>query len=222
MLSIGSSIYYRPKDKAMHADNARMNFARGGGGDHLALMRVFDQWVDTGHSVQWCFENYLQHRLLSKARDVREQLVGLCDRVEVDAGASSSDPEGVCKAMTAGYFYNTARLGRTGEYKTTKQQHTVYIHPSSVLMPRIAKPEGGESKEQEQKRREEEEKAMQSLPKWLMFHELAFTTKEYMRQCCPIKGSWLVEIAPHYYQASDVQEQQGGRMPNLKSRAKAA
>ena len=50
------------KEKAVHADNARMNFARGGGGDHLALMRVYDQWVETGQSVQWCFERYLQHR----------------------------------------------------------------------------------------------------------------------------------------------------------------
>lgn len=37
----GSSVFYRPKDKAVHADNAKMNFARGGGGDHLALLR----WV---------------------------------------------------------------------------------------------------------------------------------------------------------------------------------
>ena len=35
----GSSVFYRPKDKAVHADNAKMNFARGGGGDHLALLR---------------------------------------------------------------------------------------------------------------------------------------------------------------------------------------
>lgn len=32
MLSIGSSVFYRPKDKAVHADNAKINFARGGGG----------------------------------------------------------------------------------------------------------------------------------------------------------------------------------------------
>lgn len=35
----GSSVFYRPKDKAVHADNAKLNFARGGGGDHLALLR---------------------------------------------------------------------------------------------------------------------------------------------------------------------------------------
>ena len=74
MMSVGASVFYRPKDKAVHADNAKMNFARGGGGDQLALMRCYDEWVETGYSTQWCFENYLQVRNLNKARDIREQL----------------------------------------------------------------------------------------------------------------------------------------------------
>ena len=71
-----------------------------------------------------------------------------------------------------------------------KQQHTVHIHPSSVLA------------------REEDP------PKWLLYHELAFTSKEYMRSVAPIKGEWLVEIAPHYYQSQDVEEAAAKKMPN--------
>lgn len=52
MLSCGNSVFYRPKDHAVHADNARLNFARGGGGDHGTLMRVYNQWVDTNYSTQ--------------------------------------------------------------------------------------------------------------------------------------------------------------------------
>lgn len=52
MLSCGGSVFYRPKDHAVHADNARINFARGGGGDHVTLMRVYNQWVDTNYSTQ--------------------------------------------------------------------------------------------------------------------------------------------------------------------------
>jgi pre-mRNA-splicing factor ATP-dependent RNA helicase DHX16 len=40
MLSVGNSIFYRPKDKQVHADNARMNFHAGNVGDHLALLKV--------------------------------------------------------------------------------------------------------------------------------------------------------------------------------------
>lgn len=37
------------------------------------------------------------------------------------------------QSMTSGFFYNTAKMSKSGDYKTIKNQHTVYIHPSSVL-----------------------------------------------------------------------------------------
>jgi hypothetical protein len=42
-----------------------------------------------------------------------------------------------------------------------------------------------------------------------------------MRTCSPIKGEWLVEIAPHYYQSADVEEPNAKRMPNMKGAGKA-
>ena len=189
MISLGSSVFYRPKDKAVHADNAKLNFARGGGGDHLALMRCYKEWVDTSYSTQWCYENYVQVRNLNKARDIREQLAALCERVEIEV-SSSSDTAAIGKALTAGYFYNISKLGKSGtDYKTVKHKHTVYIHPSSVMS------------------REEDP------PKWLLYHELAYTTKEYMRTVTPISGEWLIEIAPHYYQQTDVEEEGAKKMP---------
>jgi pre-mRNA-splicing factor ATP-dependent RNA helicase DHX16 len=43
MLSVGNGVFYRPKDKLMHADTARQTFFKPGG-DHLALLNVFNQW----------------------------------------------------------------------------------------------------------------------------------------------------------------------------------
>ncbi len=43
MLSVGNSVYFRPKDKKMHADNARKTFFRPGG-DHLTLLNVYNTW----------------------------------------------------------------------------------------------------------------------------------------------------------------------------------
>jgi len=196
MLSIGSSVFYRPKEKAIHADTARMNFARGGGGDHIALQRCYTEWAETDYSVQWCFENFVQVRNMRKARDIRDQLEGLCERVEIDQELSSpDDQEAVLKAIASGFFYNTAKLGKSGDYITVKQRRTVYIHPSSVL-----------AKEEE-------------LPGWLVYFELAFTTKEFMRQVAPIQPGWLVEIAPHFYQDSEVQDSSVKKMPkNVKKR----
>lgn len=61
MLSVNNAIFYRPKDKVVHADNARKNFFRPGG-DHLTLLNVYEQWAETNYSTQWCYENFIQHR----------------------------------------------------------------------------------------------------------------------------------------------------------------
>lgn len=58
MLSVGNSIFYRPKEKAMHADNARKNFFRPGG-DHMTLLNVYEQWKETNYSINWCFESFI-------------------------------------------------------------------------------------------------------------------------------------------------------------------
>lgn len=90
MLSVNNAIFYRPKDKVVHADNARVNFFRPGG-DHLTLLNVYDQWVETGYSTQWCYENFIQHRSMKRARDVREQLEGLMERVEIEISSNPND-----------------------------------------------------------------------------------------------------------------------------------
>lgn len=60
MVSAGSGIFYRPKDKAVFADNAHQNFHRGNVGDHIALLTVYNSWAETAFSAQWCYENYVQ------------------------------------------------------------------------------------------------------------------------------------------------------------------
>jgi pre-mRNA-splicing factor ATP-dependent RNA helicase DHX16 len=41
MVSVGNSIFFRPKEKAIHADNAKKNFFRPGG-DDICLLNVFE------------------------------------------------------------------------------------------------------------------------------------------------------------------------------------
>ena len=192
MLQIGASVFYRPKERALHADNARVNFHRPGG-DHLTLLNVWNQWAETQFSTQWCFENFIQVRSLRKARDIREQLAGLMERVELEVASNSGDTDAICKATTAGFFYHTARMQKSLDYRTVKNSQTVHIHPSSSLH--------GQQ------------------PRWVVYHELVFTTKEFMRQIVEIKSEWLVEIAPHYYKKKDVEDDSGKRMPKVVGKA---
>eukprot|EP00898_Chlorokybus_atmophyticus_P001287 jgi/Chlat1/2159/Chrsp17S02733 len=193
MLSIGNSVFYRPKDKAVHADNARMNYHAGNIGDHLALLKVYSAWADTNFATQYCYENYIQVRSMKRARDIRDQLVGLLERVEIESESNSHELDAIKKAITAGFFYHTARLQRTGAYRTVKNPQTVHIHPSSGLA--------------------------QVLPTNVVYHELVYTSKEYMRQVTEIKPEWLVEIAPHYYKMKDVEDGMSKKMPKVAGRA---
>ena len=184
MLSEASALFFRPKDKKIHADSARNRFTVKEGGDHLTLLNIWNQWVESDFSPVWARENFLQQRSLTRARDVRDQLAKLCERVEVapsSSGAANIDP--VKKALTAGFFPNAAIMQRDGSsYRTVKNNTTVYIHPSSVLM-KSDPPE-----------------------KTVIYYELVQTTKEYMRSCLPVERRWLSEVAPHFHKKKDIDD----------------
>lgn len=47
MLSVNNAIFYRPKDKLIHADTARKSFSHIAG-DHIMLLNVYNQWAESG------------------------------------------------------------------------------------------------------------------------------------------------------------------------------
>ncbi|XP_037227979.1 pre-mRNA-splicing factor ATP-dependent RNA helicase DHX16 [Falco rusticolus] len=108
------------------------------------------------------------------------------ERVEVAPSSCAGNYSLVRKAVTAGFFYHTARLTRGG-YRTVKHQQTVFIHPNSSLF--------------------------EEQPRWVIYHELVFTTKEFMRQVIEIDSAWLLEVAPHYYQAKELEDASARKMP---------
>lgn len=110
MLQESAAIFYRPKDKKMHADKARASFVRAGG-DHFTLLNVWEQWAESNFSQTFCYEQFLQFKVLSRVRDIRDQLAGLCDRVEVvvEGNSNATDIIPIQKAITSGYFYCTVR-----------------------------------------------------------------------------------------------------------------
>ena len=59
MLSESGSLFYRPKQKKLEADTARQNFVKPGG-DHFTLLNVWDQWAESGYSISWTYEHFIQ------------------------------------------------------------------------------------------------------------------------------------------------------------------
>ncbi|KAK3088261.1 hypothetical protein FSP39_016720 [Pinctada imbricata] len=193
MLSVNNAIFYRPKDKVVQADTARVNFFRPGG-DHITLLNVYERWEETAFSTQWCYENFIQHRSMKRARDVRDQLEGLMERVEIEVVSNPGDTIGIRKSITAGFFYHTARLDKGGNYRTVKHHQTVMVHPNSSLF--------------------------EDRPRWLIYHELVFTTKEFMRQVIEIDNGWLLEVAPHYYKQKELEDTSKRKMPKNTGKAR--
>jgi len=70
---------------------------------------------------------------MKRARDVRDQLEGLMERVEIEKTSNAGDHDAIRKAIAAGFFYHTASLQKSGSYKTVKTAQPVDIHPSSGL-----------------------------------------------------------------------------------------
>ncbi|ETN82043.1 helicase protein [Necator americanus] len=192
MLSCNAAVFYRPKAMIIHADSARKGFWSPAG-DHLTLLNVYNKWKETNYSQQWCVENFVQHRTMKKARDIRDQLEGLLERVEIEP-KSNSCTIAIRKAITAGYFYNCSKLDNSGHYKTVKHKHTVQVHPNSCLF--------------------------EELPRWVVYYELVFTSKEFMREISQIESSWLLEVAPHYYKGRELEDPTNKKMP--KQRGKSA
>lgn len=178
MLSLQNSVFFRPKERKEAADSARKAF-NDPMGDHLSLLNVWRQYEESGYSNQWCHEHFVQLKSMKKAREIREQLVNLLDRVEIEL-KSVSDSDSIRKAFVMGFFGNSAQIQQSGEsYRSIKHNQTIYIHPSSVLFG--------------------------NQPKWVIYFELMLTTKEYMRQVLEIDPSWLLEAAPHYFKSEDVE-----------------
>lgn len=65
-----------------------------------------------------------------------------------------------------------AHLERTGHYLTVKDNQMVHLHPSTCL---------------------------DHKPEWALYQEFVLTSRNYIRTVTDIKGEWLVDIAPHYY-----------------------
>ncbi|KAF7721085.1 DEAH-box ATP-dependent RNA helicase prp22 [Apophysomyces ossiformis] len=170
------NVFYRPKEKQAQADAKKAKFHQPEG-DHLTLLTVYNGWKASKFSTPWCFENFIQSRSMKRAQDVRKQLLGIMDRYKHDILSCGRNYTKVCKALVSGYFRNAAKKDPQEGYKTLLEGTPVYIHPSSALF--------------------------NKGPEWVIYHEIVFTSKEYMREVTAIDPKWLTEAAPTFFRVAD-------------------
>ncbi|KAF2640243.1 P-loop containing nucleoside triphosphate hydrolase protein [Massarina eburnea CBS 473.64] len=186
MLPEANSLWISVKDRKVHVEAAKRRFISAEGGDFITLANIYAAWEEAEFSIQFAKENFLQQKTLTRARDVREQIKRLTDRVEVESSSCGlSDHVTIRRALVDGFFSKAARMGRDGQsYRTLKGAggQSIFIHPSSVC------------------------NEPTSRPKWMIFFELVQTSKDFARCVCPIEPAWLAEAAPHVYKQEDLEK----------------
>nr|GEX48663.1 reverse transcriptase [Tanacetum cinerariifolium] len=107
MIQTGN-IFYRPRERQAEADKKKSKFFRPEG-DHLTLLAVYNSWKENKFSAQWCYENFVQVWSLTRARDVRQQLLPIMARYELDVVSAGNNYTKIRKAITYGFFFHAAR-----------------------------------------------------------------------------------------------------------------
>ncbi|SPQ99203.1 unnamed protein product (mitochondrion) [Plasmodiophora brassicae] len=174
MLS-GPNVFLRPKSARTEADDAKSQFAHVDG-DHLTLLNVYHAYMERGEDPNWCYENFISSRSMKSATSVRAQLLQIMQRLGLPLVSTEFSSrhyyDNIRKCLVEGFFSQVAHLQRSGHYLTVKDSQVVSLHPSTSL---------------------------QEKPEWILYNEFVLTNKNYVRTLTRIKGDWLVEIAPHYF-----------------------
>jgi pre-mRNA-splicing factor ATP-dependent RNA helicase DHX15/PRP43 len=183
MLSV-QQVFMRPKDAAREADAAKAKFSHVDG-DHLTLLNAYHAFKQAAETAadggkQWCWDNFLDLRALSNAENVRRQLAAIMARCKIALRSTDFADKAyyvnLRRALTAGFFMQVAHLEKTGHYLTVKDNQVVALHPSTVL---------------------------DHKPEFVLYNEFVLTSKNFIRTVTSIRGEWLIELAPHYYDLSN-------------------
>jgi pre-mRNA-splicing factor ATP-dependent RNA helicase DHX38/PRP16 len=173
MLSV-PSVFFRPPDRAEESDAAREKFFVPES-DHLTLLHVYQQWKTNGYRADWCNQHFLQHKGLKKAKEVRTQLLDIMQQHKVPIVSAGTDWDIVRKAICSAYFHNAAKFKGVGEYVNCRTAIPCHLHPTSALY------------------------GLGFTPDYIVYHELVFTSKEYMQCVTAVEPEWLAELGPMFF-----------------------
>uniref|UniRef100_M8D6U6 RNA helicase n=1 Tax=Aegilops tauschii TaxID=37682 RepID=M8D6U6_AEGTA len=164
-----------PREAQKAADEAKARFGHIDG-DHLTLLNVYHAYKQNNEDPTWCYENFVNARAMKSADNVRQQLVRIMTRFNLKMCSTDFNSReyyvNIRKAMLSGYFMQVAHLERTGHYLTVKDNQVVHLHPSNC---------------------------MDHKPEWVIYNEYVLTTRNFIRTVTDIRGEWLIDIAPQYY-----------------------
>ena len=97
------------------------------------------------------------------------------EQQKIPITSSGSDWDIVRKAICSAYFHNAAKLKGIGEYNNCRSGMPCFLHPSSALY------------------------GLGYTPDYIVYHELVYTSKEYMQCVTAVDPEWLAEMGPMFF-----------------------
>ena len=188
-LVVGEELYCRAgSPQLVAAAEATRKRCVSNDGDFISMLRLYDEWRQVAHHrrERWCESHGVHSRALRSADEVRLQLLAMLNGVGCGVpphtAESHLDAERRCReAFCAGYYMHSARrLRGLNAFLTIAE-------PQQTVLPRAECALGAASGSR--------------LTSHLIFHELVWSGRLYMRHACAVEWKWL---EPHIRNLSAV------------------
>ncbi|CAK1603285.1 unnamed protein product [Parnassius mnemosyne] len=172
------NIFHMPIHKRDEALKVKQKFVSPLG-DHVTLLNVFKAFCKAPLKKQWCKENYLNHKNLSYAYEIRQQLLNVCQRLNMTVTSCGTAMDQLLKCLLSGLFTNCAwarsgAAGSGGGKYVTASGSAASVHPASVLF------------------------STRPPHPAILYTELLHTRRSYLVTVSAIQPQWLHQVAPDY------------------------
>ena len=164
---------------------------------HLNVYNQYETQRSKGRkTAAWCSKNFLHHKSLSRARDIRNQLILIMKKNKLPI-LKSTNNDTIRKCLCAVYFHQLATLAKTDFNKGSVYTHlrqsymNMHLHPTSAL-----------------------NSGAEAMASQVIYQELILTTKEYMSCVTVVDPVWLLEFGAIFFDTTPavkqrIQEQYG-------------
>ncbi len=213
IMSTGGNVFYRggSKENKLQSDKMKIIFSAKGG-DLVSALQAFKCWEaevsdkSKEERDEWCMKHYILSKTMDAALRIRKEMrnrlaqlgiiiqekppfkqaVSMSDcsdeshkgdaTVVRDKEGAVTNISNIRRAIADGFFQNLAvSNGPKAGYTTLDSDQACMVHPSSTLV------------------------CTNEFPQFILYHELALTSRLFMRGNTAVEKSWIRQINPAFY-----------------------
>ena len=153
----------------------------------MTLLHIYRAFKRANFSSSWARDHFLHFRALKQARSIRRQLKSQLRSRNLTATSCWTDATGydapkILSALCQGFYINAARKHPSSDvfyavgFARAAHNLALYVHPSSTFF--ASKTRGVDTLD------------------WVVFHELTYTSRAFMRSVSAVSGVWLDALLP--------------------------